>query len=177
MAVETLRPNASGEVINLDAVGGSNWECVDEAAPDDDATYVYTNNTGFTKDLYNLPASTGSGSINHIKVYFRARGYGSFGGTEGYATIRTHGSDYNGATQSIPTSYTTYSHQWANNPYTNQPWTWSEIDALQIGTVGRQTTAKGNQYRCTQVYVEIEYTPPEGMPGLNPAAMAQMMGL
>jgi hypothetical protein len=155
-----LRPNANGDVISQGIKDGTetNYKNVNEETADDDTSYNYTNNTTFQKDLFQLPDPAGGGTINYVKVYFRARGYGTLGGTEGYATIRTYGVDYDGTTQSIPTDYTTYSYQWTNNPNTNQPWTWTEINALQVGTVGRQISSLGKQYRCTQVYVEVNYT-------------------
>jgi len=50
-----------------------------------------------------------------------------------------------------------YSQTWSTNPATSQPWTWTEIDALQAGV---RLHDDGDGYaQCTQVYAEINYTP------------------
>ena len=54
--VTVLRPNGNGAATQLSdsPSAGSNWEKVDDATPDGDATYVYTTNTSTAgrKDLY-----------------------------------------------------------------------------------------------------------------------------
>ena len=51
-------------------------------------------------------------------------------------------------------AWETISQEWATNPATGNPWTWDEIDALQIGV----SLIKGLSLAlCTQVYVEVDY--------------------
>lgn len=162
MTTETLRPNAAGDLTGIHnqyPATGSHWDKVDEAVADEDATYVDTG--GYITediDLYNLPAhSTGCGVINHIKVYVRCRHYGVGGGGYAEVRIKTNGAVKYGSQNALTNSWTTYSHQWDTNPVTAAPWTWDEIDALQIGV--KLTDNYGNdEVRCTQVYVEIDYT-------------------
>lgn len=73
--VETLRPNAAGDETNITyqyPSTGYHWDKVDEVTADDGSTCVTTtDDTTYIRDLYNLPASTGSGTINKITVYAR----------------------------------------------------------------------------------------------------------
>lgn len=150
---ETLRPNAAGDETTVEDQfpdSGSHWEKVDEASPDDD-TYVY----GFTgRDLYNLPASSGSGTINFIKVYFRARDV--YGTNTIKPSIKSDGIVTDGIGIDPSDTYATYSQQWNTNPADHQAWEWSDIDALQIGIwlAGLQTIVY-----CTQVYVVVDHSP------------------
>jgi len=165
-STETLRPNAAGdktEIAEQIPGGGEHWDKVDEVTSDDDTTYLRTNSFLFQEDLYNMPAhSTGSGGINYVKVYTVAMSTSTPGeGANVYVQIKTNGVEDDGTAYETTTAYATYSHQWDTNPQTGQPWTWDEIDALQIG-VGlnrpRGTGAPGDRWtHCTQVYVEVNY--------------------
>lgn len=52
--------------------------------------------------------------------------------------------------------YAEFHHDWAVDPNTSAPWTWAAINALQAGF-----DLKGgeSESRCTQLYVEVTYTP------------------
>ena len=160
MATEILRPNAAGDETSLPLQvpdTGEHWDKVDEVTPDDNSTLVGNNSTSYKRDLYNLPAhSEGSGTINFIKVYFRTHKY-SVAGT-GYAkpSIKSNSTVTDGTEVEQTTTWTTYSQQWNTNPADSQPWEWADIDALQIGV---SIKGDGSIYsRCTQVYVEVDYT-------------------
>jgi hypothetical protein len=73
---ETLRPNAVGTYSQCDWAGAyPNFQCVDEAVADDDATYVYTLYGATELDTYNIANhSQGTGAINSVTVYIRSRG-------------------------------------------------------------------------------------------------------
>lgn len=80
MAVETLRPDANGDVIQNDVIGaGSNYEAVDEVSPDEDATMVENVSSEESPpdtryDLYGLPnSSIGAGVITNVRVYARCK--------------------------------------------------------------------------------------------------------
>jgi len=74
------------------------------------------------------------------------------------AAIKTYGTVYNGTEETITSSnFTTKSYQWTTNPNTGQPWTASEITALQIG-VELKTGSRRDFAAATQVYVEVNYT-------------------
>ncbi len=164
-ANETLRPDSAGDETNVDEqfpASGANWEKVDEAVSDNDTTYIQTNG-GWQEDLYSTDnRTTGSGIINYVKVYMVGRSLDTPTRTGAYVHIKTNGVEYNGAEETVTTSYAAYSNQWTNNPQTGSAWSWDEIDALQIGVGIRGSKAGGSpstRYtRVTQVYVEVNYT-------------------
>jgi len=173
MAIETLRPNAAGDEENIsDVVGdgvGTHYTTVDEETPDEDTTKVRSNAATYERDLYNIPNhSVGSGVINYIKVYARCKV--TIEKDQTSAKIAIKSGTGAGAPDTVSESseidvsvavYTTYSNQWSTNPATSSAWTWDEIDNLQIGIAMRNANAGGTARltNCTQVYVEVDYTP------------------
>lgn len=78
MAVETLRPNANGETVDLRASPGAgyNYEEVDEESPDGNSTYVFQGaEIGEPeKDIYQLGNSAvGAGTITKVTVKIVAK--------------------------------------------------------------------------------------------------------
>jgi hypothetical protein len=156
---ETLRPTADGDETGIEyPASPPHWTEVDDVTFDGDSTYVETENK-WQEDLYEIGNHTaGYGAINYVKVYMVAKEETDQDITTAYTHIKTNGVEYNGAAEYLTTSYATYSYQWNNNPQTGNPWTWDEVDDLQVG-VGI-TRPKRNQYtRVTQVYAEVNYTP------------------
>ena len=166
MATETLRPNDAGDLTQISNQypdSGEHWDKVDEETPDT-ITYVKGESDGTYYDLYNLPAhSVGRGTINFIKVYSRAKADTTPDQYTHRIHIKTGGTIYDGAQVLVTTSWVTYSDQWNTNPKTEVAWTWDDIDALQIGISLRYESSSPLVYpktSCTQVYVEVDYTPP-----------------
>lgn len=167
--VETLRPSAGGHYTQLTPdPAGPNWSCVDEVESDEYGTVVYVDGAFASgRDLYNLPAhSEGSGTINKITVYFRCH----YWDCEGYAkaVIGSNATITYGSAKLLTEPWFTYSQEWALNPADNEAWEWSDMDVLEIGVYlecGECETAGAD---CTQLYVEIDYTPeappPEHIP-------------
>jgi hypothetical protein len=165
MATETLRPNAAGEETTLipEPAGNYNWQNVDGVEPED-YDYNYTYNTAYLRDLYNLPASTGLGIINFIKIYIRIATVDADETAYARPALRTNSTTTDGTevSKTGTTDYETFSEQWNTNPANGQPWEWADIDALQIGV-----SLKSVDYaKCSQVYVEVDYTP-AAPPGLE----------
>jgi len=165
---ETIRPNAAGDKTNIleqFPVTGDHWDKVDEATSDNDSTYVQSNSADWEEDLYNLTDHTApsGATINYVKVYMVVRSLKTPSGPSAYVHIKTNGAEYiGGMGEQVTTSYATYSYEWTTNPSTNTTWTWSEIDNLQAG-VGLMRAlgtggGSGRYTRCTQVYVEVNYT-------------------
>ncbi len=158
---ETLRPDGAGDetlITDQFPLSGAHWDKVDEATSDDDSTYVSTEQGQFEEDLYNIANhSTGSGSINYVRVYIVGSAEVNPTTTNAYVHIKTNGVEYNGTEETTTTSYATYSYQWDVNPQTGSDWTWAEIDALQIG-VGIRRPKNNRWTRVTQVYAEVNYT-------------------
>jgi hypothetical protein len=163
---ESLRPDGAGTTTILTTSGcTNNWECVDEATSDGDGTFVYTTNTNWQGDSYTAQDSSGTGTINSVTVYIRSRGnFTFFGRPEAQTVLRTHSTYYTGSTVSLTTSWAPYSTTYATNPNTGSAWTWTEVDDLEIGVMQRGIAFFGLQARTTQVWVEIDYTPPAGGP-------------
>jgi len=157
MATKTLRPNGVGDETSIPAYYpvGSHWQSVDDVSPDDSSSWVYANSV-YARDLYqieNLPS--GSGIINSVKIYFRIRSEDE--GITAYAKpSQKSGSTVTDGTEvSITTeAYSTFSQTYLVNPATGNPYTWSEIDSLQVG-VSLCGTGLTRSY-CTQVYVEVD---------------------
>ncbi len=168
MAVETLRPNAAGDECNIVNQAGCNacpdhFACVDEAVSDEYTTCIrhYSSGGGWARDFYNVADhSVGSGTINHITVHVVLI---SNNPPDNHFNICIKSGTGSGAPdtatnspQQEPTnSWVDYSEQWATNPATSNPWTWDEIDKLQIGL--RIYSIANASIRCTQVYVEVDY--------------------
>jgi len=161
----TLRPNANGDVIELapnDSV--TNYENVNEAVPDEMETRNYVTGVNDLRDLYGLPNHTSEvGTINFVKVYIRCI-KSSVGVGKAWEIIKTHGTEHEGTEHAVTTVWLNYSHQWDTNPNTLFAWTWEEIDALQAG-VRLYNDSAGRYTHCTQVYVEVDYTPVVGWTG------------
>lgn len=158
--VETLRPNAIGDetiIATQFPDSTEHWDKVDEAGSDDDTTYVESGAGTYETDLYNLPDPSLSGTINSVTVYVNAKG--TKAGIGAVTRIKTNGVAYNGSDITLTTSYAIYSTIYTTNPQTAIDWTWDEVNALQVG-VGLKKPTGGAMARCTQVYVEVDYTPP-----------------
>jgi len=132
--IEVLRPNGAGSETSITYQypdSGSHWDKVDEEIPDD-STYV---NAGYSdtwqRDLYALPAHTGSGTINSVTVYARLKSDAT--GNYGKISIRTNGVTYDTSAYALNSSWATKSNEWTTNPQTGAAWTWDEIDALEAG--------------------------------------------
>jgi len=155
---ETLRPDDPGSECSISSQIGAacpnHYQNVDEVEADTNTT-VGQYGSSFERDLYNLPASSGSGTINKITVYFRCKNQAGTSG-EAQASIKSNSTVTDGDTEALTTSWTTYSMEWATNP-ANGAWEWSDIDALEIGVRIRDASSIG--VWCTQVYVEVDYTP------------------
>jgi len=160
--VKTLRPNAPGsytELFRYPNTGEANWEDVDEEVADDGATYVGCGTLLLEKrDTYNLSSYTGTGTINSVTVYYRCCSYNP-GTPQAWAVIVTHGVKYRSAAWDALSGWTLYSKTWSTNPYTGSAWTPAEINDLEAGVEFLVTTSD-NEALCTQVYVEVNYTPP-----------------
>jgi uncharacterized delta-60 repeat protein len=154
---ETLRPVGPGNATNWNQspASGSNWDKVDEVTRDDDTTYVYTSSSVY--DLYEVADhSTGSGTINSVTIHaWAARETGIMSG--GRTMLRTQSTNYAGTNTIVNATAPTYeeiTEVYANNPNTGTAWSWTQVDAMEIGFA----RSAGNM-RCTQIYVVVDYTP------------------
>ena len=157
---QTLHPNADGTYAEWGKEYPRSlvhWDCCDEDPPDDDSSYVETSTPNWKIESYNLENHTGSGTINWVQVYVRAKLTGS--GTVNVRTlVRTCDTDYESNDIALSASYEDKYTRYDLNPKTGQPWTWDEIDSLQAGVSGQRL---GNvTTRSTAVWVVVNYSPP-----------------
>ena len=111
--------------------------------------------TDSEKDSYNLQNPTGSGTINWIRVYVRAR-LTILGSNVIRTLIRTHGTDYESGPLPLSTSYHSNHTQYNTNPFTTSAWTWTEIAALEAGASCQRSG--GANIRMTAVWVAVNYS-------------------
>lgn len=155
--VETLRPNGAGDETAIEFQfpdSDAHWDKVDEVVADDATTRVWMSDTSYERDLYALPASTGSGTISKITVHFRCYTHGT---SFAKASIKSGTTVTDGVEKSLSYGWDDYSQEWALNPDDGEAWEWADIDELQIGV-----SMKGDgslDVFCTQIYVEVDYTP------------------
>ncbi len=158
---EVLRPNGSGTYTQCSRQPGysNNWQCVDEETPDDGSTYVYTEWGDTERDTYNLQNHTsGNGTINSVTVHIRSRSTSYWQNKRFETMIRTYGNSYYGTETWVGNSWTDLSTTYNTNPSNGQPWTWSQIDALEAG-VRQYDLGYYGDAQTTQVYVEVDYGP------------------
>jgi hypothetical protein len=154
----TVRPNAVGDESNC-AVSGDTpgWKCVDEAVADDDSTYVFCYSGTSPRDLYNLADVDLAGTINYVRVYVRVRRTTTAPNLRVRTVIKLDEVVVEGSDISIITSYANYYTDYATKPG-GGTWTWTDINNLQAG-VHLNVYSVLYLARCTQVYVEVDYTP------------------
>ena len=135
-----FRPNGAGDEAGITTQypgTGAHWDKVDEETSDGDGTYVATSDSAWQEDLYNIndhSTQTVGGTINYVRIYMVCKATtANITQTSAYIHIKTNGVEYNDSERTLNTGYATYSYQWNSNPQTGQAWTWSQIDALQIG--------------------------------------------
>jgi PKD repeat protein len=160
-----LRPNASGDFTQWSpSYGVPNWQCIDEDVQNGDVDYVYAD-TKELVDSYNLQNTTQTGNISSVRVSVYARQ------TTGNEVLRQFllidGVKYYGAVDHIASfTYTLFYNDWATNPATGLPWTWSDINSLETGF---ESVQGGPKFKgtviVTQLYVEVTYVPAGTIPG------------
>lgn len=135
--VIALVPNADGDVTQLVGSDGNqtnNYLLVDETPANGDTDYVV--GSGINQyDLYNFSNSGLTGvTIRRAWAESRARDTVAAGALT-CLTIKTNSTEYDGTDRSLITSYTIQilGDDYDTNPNTGNPWTISEIDALQAG--------------------------------------------
>ena len=165
---EVLVPNAGGDRTNMPDQfpdSGEHWDKV--ITEDGDSSYIATDRKGWNKDLYNLPDHEGEGTIISVRVYMVSRAASNPTQASANVLIKTNGTIYEGEKETLTTGYTSYSHQWINNPKTGLAWTWQEIDELQAGVEMRRAL-KNVSTLCTFVYVMIDFELPPVVEGEVP---------
>ena len=130
--VQSIFPTGAGTTTQMTPSAGSNYTCVDEAAPNGDTDYVSETTAG-EKDTYafgNLTPT--SGTIKGVQVLINARKDDA-----GFRTIapvyRPVSTDYDGTAQAVSDSYSYLREITEVSPATSAAWTIAEINGAEFG--------------------------------------------
>jgi len=129
-----LFPNGAGTYTDGTPVGnGANYLNVNEHEQDFDGTY---NAVGAGKDSFqmsDITAQVSAGTVHGLVVRVFAKG--EAGNTDQILPfVIVNGNKYDGVASLPPEdTYWYIQHIWETNPDTSNPWTVSEIDAVEIG--------------------------------------------
>ena len=170
---EILRPNGDFNVNCLVYPGASanHYELIDEEINDEGSTYIHDSPAKISTspfDLFEIPnSSVGTGTINKVTV--KASFYTTCLQDQCYCAlmVRTHNNNYYKGNYYVNQQgvWVEKIGEWTTNPNTNNAWVWDEINNMKIGV--ELTAFSGLTIRCSQVYVEIDYTadtPPDNTP-------------
>lgn len=193
METLTLRPNAPGDVCSAVAL------YIGDACPDH---YKNVQVAGVGSIWYNWPYPQINDTLDAYNIEVHTTEVGVITNVRVYARLRDDAPnpDYRRAAHSIgvriggTTYYPLYDSpfkaawdwafyykDWPINPATEAPWTWADIDALQI-TIGltnpwRPQAGWSDMFSyVNQMWAEVEYSPPAIVGGLNPALVELLAG-
>ncbi|MBA7467459.1 hypothetical protein ES707_02677 [subsurface metagenome] len=159
--------------------GGLYYVEVDDPVgnPDDLTSCIYCTSVGritFSFSSFSIiPGST----ITQVCVYWRHTKAAGPASTFG-PVLKVGGNYYTGTEVSVGTSWTTsdsitVGSQWTQNPKTSSDWTVDDINGIGSNALEafgvHSTYASPNPY-CTQVYVEVTYTPAPPVPTITVAS-------
>lgn len=176
----TERRYPTGDVANgawTPNAGTTRWSQVDEAAADDNTTYIQ-NTTSNTNDQvileYTKSAFSITGTITSVSVVVRARkattGTMRIQGVLRVKDLSSVDADSISSYSNLSTSYDTYQFDWATNPQTGLAWTWNDLTTTAVGSltgfgVKAYTGPSSSQYpRVTQIYLLVTVSNPTGGP-------------
>lgn len=129
--VISLRPSGAGTYSEWTPSAGSNYQNVDETAPDDDTTYNSTSTAGL-KDAYTYANVGESGAVYAININTRVR-KDDAGARVIRPKIRIGGTDYNEDNVDVTDSYVTNTQLSTVSPATATAYTVSELDGAEFG--------------------------------------------
>jgi len=188
MATATLRPIYDGDEADFTPVGDDrNWKCVDEASPDEGATFMSLGYVDWWRRTVLLMSEFGLDyPINKVTIFARCKI--SPGGLYMKCSIRSGGVTADSPAKAASGSeYTTRSHVWVTPPE-GGIWTQEKLFYLQAGCAMYMVEQKDCLARCTQVYAEVDYTlgwqgkisgvtNPAQVMGVNAASIARVKGV
>ncbi|RJQ43511.1 MAG: hypothetical protein C4538_12085 [Nitrospiraceae bacterium] len=152
----TLYPSGSSTGDNVTYSGGTAATALD--SNDSDTSYGSSSGTANYYYLELDNHTTETGAINSVTIKTRARRDAASGSSTFTIGVKTNGSSYfsSGQTSSSSTYALFTGSTYNTNPQTGAAWTWSEIDSLVAIIDHTNSTAM----RATQLYAEVDYTPP-----------------
>jgi len=165
MITQTLNPISNGTYQECMSAY-THWQAMSD---DSNTTVIYVENNTLKTDTYNLGNPTRIGSIRKVTVNVYA---GLLVVSTGTGTAFGKTALYNGSSLSYGpetnmgssgSSYYTLTTEYALNPWTGNPWTWDEVDALQAGVALRLDSGGGYWYCVARkCWVVVESGIPTG---------------
>ncbi len=155
----TLYPSNIGNYDQWTANTGTKINAVG-SGDSSDVTYISASSNNQAESFVLPGASVPAGAtINSVGLNIVARESG------GDATIKLRvengtggGHQSDGTSQSLTTSYATYSRSMATNPLTGSAWTVAEVNNWTTRFGVTRTNSSGGTPRVTQIYVVVSYT-------------------
>ncbi|MDX9689006.1 MAG: hypothetical protein RBT70_00875 [Alphaproteobacteria bacterium] len=131
--VDTLFPSGIGNAAEFTPTGSANnWENVDDASPDEDASYNVSDTVG-KKDTFSLSdLSALDSSVFGVQENILAR-KDDAGTRLLRGLVRVDSADHEGGDLSLGDSYGDFTQIWEKNPSTSVNWTESEVNAAEFG--------------------------------------------
>ena len=125
-------PSGAGASSQWTPSAGSNYQNVDDAAPDDDATYNETTTVGHVDTFVVPDAASAGATIRGVQVNLSAKKTDA--GTCTIAPVVRHSStNYVGTDQAPATGYANLSQVFQTNPGTSAQWTEADFNAAEFG--------------------------------------------
>jgi hypothetical protein len=160
MPEEILRPNGIGDECNITSgcvACPNHYSCCNDES---DLTYINQQPNGtFARDIYALANSViGEGTITKITVWIRMnQSYKP--STYCKTAIKTHGEIYESEEfiNNVQGAWENHSVEYINNPNTGNPWTWEEINDLQIGGISKRHPSGWGTGYFSEVWIVIDY--------------------
>lgn len=114
----------------------NDYTAVDDNPPNDDSDYISTDaDTTGTKENFTFDdLASGAANITRIGVLSKAR-LDDVGSGNLKNTVRSGGSDYEGSSVGLSTSYSWVESYWDTDPADAGAWTKSKVDSLEIGVI------------------------------------------
>lgn len=130
--VDAYLPAGAGNSTQLTASAGSNYQCVDDSTPNGDTDYVQSATTS-QKDTYDFTNMSHTPStIFGVQILMSAKKDDA--GTRSIAAVtRSAGSDTDGTTQALSTSYVYYREIRETDPNGPAAWTKTSFNAAEFG--------------------------------------------
>lgn len=126
-------PTGDGSVVTMTPSTGTDlYACVDDSTPNGDTDYISSSTPG-DRALFTFPAlPVVTGDVLGMNVVFVGR-KDDAGTRTVRGSVRSGGTDANGTTVSLPTSYARLSGQFLTDPDTGSPWTIASVNAAETG--------------------------------------------
>ncbi|NCC03457.1 MAG: hypothetical protein EOM37_05340 [Proteobacteria bacterium] len=131
--VDTLFPSGVGASAQFTPTGSAtNWENVDDAAPDDDTSYNASETAGQIDSFTFADLTALNAAIMGVQANILAR-KDDAGNRQMRAVARVGSTNYEGADLTLTDSYLDHRTIWNQNPATAAAWTEAEINAAEFG--------------------------------------------